>query len=124
MEMNLTKREFLGGAAAALAGMAVRGGTPERYLLGCETLPYAAHPLPRALKGIRHAGYRYVMLFQIHAREPAFTPALSGTARAELRSRLQDSGLEPFMSFVGLSSDIRKPEGLKTYFDELDLNAE
>jgi sugar phosphate isomerase/epimerase len=96
----------------------------EPYLLGCQTLPYAAHPLARALEGIRKAGYRYVMLNQVHAGQPAFTPALSPAARTELRARLRDAGLTPFMSFLGRSADIRQPGALKAWQDEMDLNVE
>jgi sugar phosphate isomerase/epimerase len=96
----------------------------ERYRLGCETLPYGAHPLPRALEGIRKAGYRYVMVHQTHAKQPAFTPALSPAARAQLRAQLRDAGLTPFMSFLGRSADIREPGALKAWQEEMDLNLE
>jgi len=93
-------------------------------MLGCQTLPYRAYPLERALEGIQKAGYRYVMINGDHQNKPAFTPALSVSQRSELRRRLKDMGLTPFMSFFGLGKELSDPEGLKHAFAELDLCAE
>ncbi|MCW5977468.1 MAG: sugar phosphate isomerase/epimerase [Bryobacteraceae bacterium] len=120
--MTSTRRQFA-QAAAGLAGWRA-AAAEERYQLGCQTLPYRAQPLARALEGIRKAGYRYVMPNHSHAGKPAFSPALDAAGRASLRRQIGDAGLAPFMSFVGLTADIRKPEGLDTYMKELDLCAE
>jgi len=61
------------------------------------------------------------MPFRTHAGQPVFTPALSAAARASLRRQFSDAGLEPFMSFVGLTKDPATPEGLVVYQGELDL---
>ncbi len=119
--MNATRREFLAAGAAALAAVPARAAA--RYQLGCQTLPYAAHPLQRALEGIRKAGYKYVMPYSTHAKQPVFTPALTPAARAELKRRFADAGLEPFMCFV-LGADVTKPDGLERYMAELDLAAD
>lgn len=117
----LTRRDLL--QSAALAAAAPAAAAP-RYQLGCQTLPYAALPLERAIDGIRKAGYRYVMPNRMHEKQPAFTPALTPAARAALKRRFADAGLTPFMTFIGLSKDLGTPEGLKLYLDELDLYRE
>jgi sugar phosphate isomerase/epimerase len=113
-------RRCLFTAAASLPLAAA----PERYQLGCQTLPYRAFPLSRALEGIRKAGYRYVMPTATHQGKPAFVPALAPSERAALKRQFADAGLTPFMTFAGLGADIRKPEGLKTFLGELDLAAD
>jgi sugar phosphate isomerase/epimerase len=123
--MNFDRRGFLKNAAAMLAASAVPlRAAGERYLLGCQTLPYRAYPLPRALQGISKAGYRYVMLSRTHQNAVVFAPSLSAAKRAELRAQLKDFGLTPFMSFATLNEEIYKPEGLRNAFEELDLCAE
>lgn len=117
-------RNFSPAAALIAMQLPARAAGEERCQLGCQTLPYRTYPLARALEGIRKAGYRYVMPFYTHADRPAFTPALSAGDRAQLRRELADGGLIPFMSFVGLRADVKKPDGLKMYLEELDLCAE
>jgi sugar phosphate isomerase/epimerase len=121
-KMPPTRRDLL--KAAALAAAAPAAGAAPRYTLGCQTLPYAALPLARAIEGIRKAGYRHVMPYHAHAKELVFTPDLPPAARAELRRRFADAGLTPFMSFIGLRGDLRKPDGFNLYLAELDLCAE
>lgn len=132
---RMTRRDFLKGTVALTSYAALpskakteRSGpanrTIESYQLGCQTLPYRGQPISRAFEGIRRAGYRYVMLYHNHAGKPVFTPGLSATARTALRAQINDAGLEPFMSFVGLTADPRTAEGLSTYLKELDLCAE
>ncbi len=120
--MNVTRREWLlkAGAGTLAAGL-VRASSPQPYRLGCQTLPYQNLPFERALEGIKKAGYKYVMLGSNHQKKPVFSPALSADSRNRLRSLLSDEGLEPFMSFLGLTVDVLKPEGIKSWLDELDL---
>lgn len=115
----LTRRDLLKSAAVVTAAAPL-----PRYEFGCQTLPYAALPLARAIEGIRKAGYRYIMPFHTHAKEPVFTPALALPARAELRRRFADAGLTPFMSFIGLGKEIHTPEGMKLYLEQLDFYRE
>ena len=115
-----TRRQFL--AAATVAPIAA--GAAERYRLGCQTLPYRALPLERALQGIRKAGYRYLHPFHSHAGRTVFGPSLTAAERAELQRRFRDAGLEPFLSFIGLTVNIRKAEGLDAYLKELDFYRE
>ena len=114
-------------AAAVIPGGAY-SQSPEsgaqRYRLGCQTLPYRAHSLARALEGIRRAGYRYVLVSHMHQGRPVFSPALSSAARAALRRQIAEAGLAAFMGFVGLTKNITDPAGLKTCLEELDLCAE
>lgn len=123
--MNFARRMLLKQVTVAAALAAQQSSGSERYNLGCQTLPYRGHSLPRALEGIRKAGYRRVMLFHTHQGKPVFTPALSAAGRSELRRRIEDAGLEPQMSFVGLvAGHLGSPGALKTYLEELDLCAE
>jgi len=130
--MEPTRRSFLKHSLALLGGASLGcealehpalGATanPERYQLSCQTLPYRAHPLPRALQGIRKAGYNYVMLYQRHAGKEVFTPALAAAERSDLRKLLQDHGLTVHMSFVGLGVDIKTEQGRLAHKKELDL---
>jgi sugar phosphate isomerase/epimerase len=119
--MQLARRDIL--KAAALAALPARAAGA-RYQLAAMTLPYAAHPIQRALDGIRKAGYRYVGPTSRHAKEALFTTALTPAARAELKQRFKDAGLEPVITFAGLGLDMRKPESVKHYCAELDLCAE
>jgi sugar phosphate isomerase/epimerase len=118
----MERRDFLKGAAALAAASAP--AAEARYQLACMTMPYQAYPLARALDGIRKAGYRYVMPHATHAKEPVFTPALTAAARAELKRRFRDAGLEPVMRFAALGPDIRTPDGMKQAIGELDLCAD
>ena len=122
--MELKRRTFVKCAAGFATGVGVSPAATEAYQLGCQTLPYRGQPFARALEGIRKAGYRYVMPFHNHQGQPAFSPTLSGPARADLRRQIKDAGLEPFMSFVGLTGDIRRPDGLDKYRKELHLYVE
>jgi len=132
MHMKPTRRSFLehfftllGGAGlgcerfgrAALGAAAIS----EKYQLSCQTLPYRAFPLVRALQGISKTGYKYVMLYQTHADKPVFTPALSSAERSDLKKLLADHGLMVHMSFVGLGVDLKTDRGQSDYKRELDL---
>jgi len=120
--MDFTRRRFVASSAGLTGAGFVLPAAPAGALhLGCQTLPYRGQPLARALEGIRKAGYEFVMPFHTHAGQAVFTPALAGEARASLRRQFRDAGLEPFMSFVGLTKDPATPEGLDLYRGELDL---
>lgn len=115
----MTRRNLLGCTMSLPLAAAA-----ESYQLGCQTLPYRAFPLPRALEGIRKAGYRFVMPTSTHQGKPVFVPALTAAERAALKRQFADAGLDPFMIFAGLGAEIRKPDGMKAFLGELDLAAE
>jgi len=126
--MKASRRVFLRQSGALLAGSlgvaAAGSAKAARYELSCQTLPYRAYPLRRALEGIRDAGYTYVMLYSTHEGRPVFTPALSASERAALRGLVADHGLTAHMSFVGLGVDLKTEEGRSAYRRELDLYRE
>ena len=124
--MELTRRHFLNTAAGAAGLAAAVSATAQAktYQLGCQTLPYRALPVTRALEGISKAGYKYVMLNADHQKKPAFSPVLSSSERAELRRQIKEAGLTPFMSFFGLGKGLTTEEGLQAGIAELDLCAE
>jgi len=120
--VTLTRRNLLmqvGGAA--LASSLLRAKTAEPYLLGCQTLPYSNLPFDDAVSGIQKAGYKYIMLGSAHQKKPVWAPGLPKEQISKVRSQLSDAGLTPFMSFLGLSADVSKPEGVKSWMEELDL---
>jgi sugar phosphate isomerase/epimerase len=130
--MKPTRREFLKGSFVLLGAAELGGGGYERlspgatamtprFQLSCQTLPYRALPLRRALEGIQKAGYKYVMLYQTHAGQPVFTPALSADERSALKKLLADFGLTVHMSFIGLGVDVKTEKGRSDYKKELDL---
>jgi sugar phosphate isomerase/epimerase len=94
------------------------------YRLGCQTLPYRNLPLPRAIEGIRKAGYRFIQVFHMHAGRLVFAPETPRAELDDLRQRLKDAGLEMFCGFVGLRGDLRKSENFTLYLKELDLARE
>lgn len=94
------------------------------YRLGCQTLPYRNLALPRAIEGIRKAGYRYVQVYHMHAGRLVFAPETPRAELDDLRQRLKDAGLDMFCGFVGLRGDLRKPENFTLYLKELDLARE
>jgi sugar phosphate isomerase/epimerase len=118
--VSISRRSFLESATVAM----MPAERVARYRLGCQTLPYRAHPLPRALEGIRKAGYRFVMPYQTHANKTVFAPSLTPGERVDLQRQFKDHGLEVFMAFIGLTRESRLPEGLNGYLAELDFYKE
>ena len=115
-ETRCTRRQVLrlGAAAVAvgaidpLARLAARADDePTRhkteFQIACMTLPYGAHPLQRALEGIKAAGYQFVAWGTTHQQEGQRVPVMPGDAppekARELAARCRDSGLEPLMMF-------------------------
>jgi sugar phosphate isomerase/epimerase len=77
---------------------------PTTFQIACMTLPYAAFPLERALKGLKEAGYRFVAWGTTHKEAGgASMPVLASDAppdkAKELGQRCRDLGLEPVMMF-------------------------
>ena len=101
----MNRRTFLGAAAgAAVAGPAVaQEKKPTRFQIACMTLPYARHPLARALTGIKAAGYAFVAWGTTHKEDgrdtPVLAPDASPDAAKELAKRCRDMGLEPVLMF-------------------------
>jgi len=103
---KLSRRLLLQFGSAALAGLAAQRQGPRatEFQIACMTLPYAAFPLERALKGIAGAGYRHIAWGATHKESdgqtrqvlPVEAPA---SAAKELGKRCRDLGLEPVMMF-------------------------
>jgi sugar phosphate isomerase/epimerase len=114
MSNSITRRTFMIGSAAMTAlpalteAAAVQDKKPDptRFQIACMTLPYAQHPLVRALQGLRTAGYQYVAWGTTHMEDGKRVPILAADApvgRAkDLSSRCRDMGLEPVMMFSGI----------------------
>lgn len=97
----MRRRQFL---AAALPGLALAQGAPTRFQLACMTLPYSAHPMERALEGIRRAGYSYVAWGTNHKDgqgrvKPVMAVDAPAAEAAALGARCRGMGLEPVMMF-------------------------
>jgi sugar phosphate isomerase/epimerase len=76
------------------------------------TLPYAAFPLERALKGLREAGYQFVAWGTNHKEDGGKpVPVLAEDAAAdkakELGKHCRDLGLEPVMMFGSAPENAR-----------------
>lgn len=120
---NSSRRDFLRGAAGVAAAAAL--STPARaetaYQLGCQTLPYRALPMARALEGIHKAGYKYVMPHYTHAGKDVFTPGLPAGDLQGLKRMFSDAGLTPFGRFAGFSVERDDPKAGEIFRRELDL---
>jgi sugar phosphate isomerase/epimerase len=100
---DITRRAFLltsGGIALSSAAVS----KPTNFQIACMTLPYSPFPLQRALEGIAHAGYRFVVWGTTHMEAPGDRrPALAVDAppadAKRLATRCRDMGLEPVMMF-------------------------
>jgi len=111
------RRTFLGGAVASIAcstlgasiriaaAKAAKTNKATEFQLACMTLPYAAFPLRRALRGIRSAGYRYVAWGTSHQETPGgaripVMPVDAAPAKARaLGNQCRAMGLQPLMMF-------------------------
>jgi len=124
--INSSRRDFLRGAAGVATAAAL--STPARagaaYQLGCQTLPYRALPMARALEGIQKAGYKYVMPHYTHAGKDVFTPGLPAGELEGLKRMFSDAGLTPFCRFAGFSVEYNTPKAGEIFRKELDLCVE
>jgi len=102
----MTRRDFFTTSAsltvAGVAGAQARRA-PTRFQIACMTLPYSRFPLPRALEGIKNAGYSFVAWGTTHKENGKDVPVLAVDAppakAKELAARCRDLGLEPVMMF-------------------------
>ena len=85
---------------------------------------YATVPLADALTRIRKAGYRYVTPSPKHAGEAVFTPELPAAERPRILRRMQDLGVQPFLSLGGFGAEPQTEKGLAQYLAQLDLCAD
>jgi sugar phosphate isomerase/epimerase len=79
---------------------------PTEFQIACMTLPYAPHSWPRALSGIKAAGYQFVAWGTTHRQDGAQMPVIAADASADtartLGKQCRDLGLEPLMMFSGI----------------------
>jgi sugar phosphate isomerase/epimerase len=115
MSATLDRRVFLRLGLTGLTGLGLvvpRGrlagaeekGPPTKFQIACMTLPYAALPLERALKGLQAAGYRFVAWGTSHKEAGGKSvPVVAADAPPEqvkeLARRCRDRGMEPVMMF-------------------------
>ena len=119
--MPMTRRTLFQAGAATLASAAAAQtipAGPTDFQIACMTLPYAAYPLDRALKGIASAGYKYVAWGPRHAVAGGKDAAVleeraPASAARELAARTRDAGLEPVMMFAVYY--VHEPEALDIY---------
>lgn len=117
MPALVQRRQFLQTALAAVGTIAAQPlATAEpaaaekaktNFQLACMTLPYQAFPLPRALSGIKEAGFKYVAWGTSHRGDDGKNiPVMPADAPVEqardLAARCRDLGLEPLMMFSGI----------------------
>jgi sugar phosphate isomerase/epimerase len=97
----MNRRHFLG---ASLLAPAFAQSAPTKFQLACMTLPYGAHPMERALEGIKRSGYDYVAWGVNHRdaqgrAKPALAVDAPASEAAALAGRCRDMGLAPVMMF-------------------------
>lgn len=116
----MKRREFLGGVTSTMLAQALTAPPasalsrrqrqasatrqPTTFQMACMTLPYAAFPLDRALRGIADAGYQHVAWGVTHKEEdgqtrPVIDVDAPPRAASGLAARCRDLGLEPVMMF-------------------------
>ena len=92
------------GSSACAADAPTR--KPTEFQIACMTLPYSQHPWPRALAGLKAAGYRYVAWGTTHRQDGVDRPVIAADASADTARQLgqqcRDLGLEPLMMFSGI----------------------
>jgi sugar phosphate isomerase/epimerase len=115
----MTRRDALRLMAATAALPAAEAqGSPTKFQLACMTLPYAAFPLERALKGIAAAGYKYVAWGTTHEnspgrRDPVMAKDAPDSAAKQLAERCRAVGLEPVMMFSEIY--VADPQSIKVH---------
>jgi sugar phosphate isomerase/epimerase len=77
-----------------------QSAVPTRFQVACMTLPYSAHPLERALTGIKAAGYEYVAWGVQHEKKPLLDVLAPETEAVRIARRCGDIGLRPIMMFT------------------------
>ncbi|MBC8165377.1 MAG: sugar phosphate isomerase/epimerase, partial [Bryobacteraceae bacterium] len=101
---RITRRDALRIVAGSAVAPMLAQGSATNFQLACMTLPYAAFPLERALKGIASAGFKYVAWGTTHENSPGRKQALmAADAPAkdakQLSDRCRSMGLQPVMMF-------------------------
>lgn len=116
----MTRRALFQAGAATLASAAAETAPagPTEFQIACMTLPYAAYPFERALKGIASAGYQYVAWGPWQPgpdgkQAPLLENRAPASAARELAARTRDAGLEPVMMFAVYY--VHDPEALDIY---------
>lgn len=105
MIIRITRREFVKAAVALCTTPAfgAAGKAKTEFQIACMTLPYSQFPLPRALAGIREAGFKYVAWGTTHREDGREVPVMAPTdapgKAKDLGTRCRDLGLEPIMMF-------------------------
>jgi len=97
----LNRRHFLGAATMAPA---FAQSAPTKFQMACMTLPYAAHPMERALEGIKKSGYDFVAWGISHKdsqgrSKPMLPVDAPASEAAALARRCSDMGLGTVMMF-------------------------
>ncbi len=115
-----TRRTLLQMGGAALPALAAQRPAQKNteFQIACMTLPYAAFPLDRALKGIAAAGYKYVAWGATHKEPDGQTRQIlpldaPPSAAKELAGRCRDLGMQPVMMFSLVN--VEAPESVKAH---------
>lgn len=119
----ILRRHFL---AAPLLSQAFAQPAPTRFQYACMTLPYSAHPMERALEGIKRAGYDHVAWGVNHKdaqgrTKPALAVNAPASEAAALAQRCRDMGLEPVMMFSTVN--LEAPAALDSHLRRIEQAA-
>jgi sugar phosphate isomerase/epimerase len=126
----MSRRFFFGMSAAGVSAAAQTAPSPSgewtKFQLACMTLPYAAFPLERALKGISWAGYKYVAWGITHQNAPGrkdsvMPPDAPASDSKRLAERCKSMDLEPVMMFSEVY--VGAPDSVKVHTRRIEQAA-
>jgi sugar phosphate isomerase/epimerase len=112
--------------ATPLLAAAQTQQSPTKFQMACMTLPYAAFPLERSLRGIKASGYDFVAWGVTHRESAGETkPVMAVEAQpaeaAKLAARCRGMGLEPVMMFSTVN--LEAPGALDAHLRRIDQAA-
>lgn len=118
----MRRREFLTTPLLPVA-MAAASSGPTRFQNACMTLPYAAFPFERALKGIHDAGYNHVAWGISHrdasgTQRPLIAIDAPPAEARQLAARCKNMQLEPVMMFATVQFE--SPDTLNAHMRRID----
>lgn len=129
MNTRLSRRDFVGGTAAA-AGVMLAGGTSSvsadadpgvQWPIGCFNRPWHAWMYDEALAGIKSAGFSLTGILGDHANEPFLSPPAHDEYIDTLRERVAAQELTVNAAWLRTRHDVAIEESLTAARRQIDL---
>jgi sugar phosphate isomerase/epimerase len=125
--MDWTRREFIAGSTALLAGAALTGrsapaafASPAGWLVGCMNRPWTKWTLDETLAAIKAAGYGTVGLLTRTKADPFIAAEATPEYLDSLERKLAASGLTANMGALRSRHDVPLEETVKGLQQEID----